>query len=146
MGCGCPKCALSKGERKISLILDELNIKYIHQHIIKISGINYKFDFYIKDIDLYIEFDGIQHFYPIIYFGGESQFEKVKLNDSIKNNWILKNNYRLLRISYLDNIEDSLKSYLLNLNNNKIMEENKILKYKQFNESKKENFPNKSVP
>ena len=26
------------------------------------------------------------------------------------------------------------------------LRENKILKYKQFNESKKENFPNKSVP
>ena len=59
MGCGCPKCALSKGEREISSILDKLKIEYINQYVVNIFGVNYKFDFYIKDIDLYIEFDGI---------------------------------------------------------------------------------------
>lgn len=104
MKCGCPFCSSSKGEKEISNILDNMCVFYESQKNININSINYKFDFYIEEINLFIEYDGIQHFEPVEYFGGDNQFEIIKSNDNIKNNWIISNNYNLLRISYKDDI------------------------------------------
>ncbi len=70
MKCGCPFCSSSKGEKEISNILDIMNINYETEKVINIDSINYRFDFYISDINLFIEYDGIQHFESIEYFGG----------------------------------------------------------------------------
>lgn len=107
----CPKCRnKSKGEIEIRSILDELNINYVSQY--KLNGCKNKyllrFDFAIfKDNKLYclIEFDGRQHFEPVI-FGNQSyqdsieNFELTKENDNIKNAYCNNNNIKLLRISY----------------------------------------------
>ncbi len=136
---GCPRCLLSKGEREIYRILDEYDIKYIHQYKININNINYKFDFHLEDTDIFIEYDGIQHFQPIDFFGGVEQYKKVLINDEIKNKWIIDNNKKLLRISYLENINDKLDIFI---KNNIIMNEKRILNFKSFNEGKKNKFPN----
>ena len=47
-----------------------------------------------------IEFDGIQHFQPIEYFGGITEFKERKQNDEIKNNYCKINNIPLIRIPY----------------------------------------------
>lgn len=115
MKCGCPFCSSSKGEKEISNILDIMNINYETEKVINIDSINYRFDFYISDINLFIEYDGIQHFESIEYFGGDTQFEIIKLNDNIKNNWIISNNYNLLRISYKDDISLKILEFFENL-------------------------------
>lgn len=128
--CGCPRCALSKGEREIYNFLDTKNIKYTHQYKVNINNKNYKFDFYLKDYDIFIEYDGIQHFQPVKYFGGDEQYEIIKKNDDVKNKWISSNKKNLLRISYLDNVIQILEPYL---NNKKIINEKKIMSFKLFN-------------
>lgn len=90
-GCGCPKCAFSKGEKEITNILNELNIEHITQYTVNIENINYRFDFYIPKFNLYIEYDGIQHFKSVDYFGGKKAYDKILKNDLIKNKWIEKN-------------------------------------------------------
>ena len=60
-------------------ILKELNINFETQFSIKnISFQNYiKVDFKIQTLDnklLFIEYNGIQHYKPIEYFGGEERF------------------------------------------------------------------------
>jgi len=105
---GCPNCNRSKGEVYISRTLDNNNIKYISQKPVNIEEVVYRFDFYIPSLDIFIEFDGIQHFKPIDYFGGIDSFKKCKINDSIKNGWIDHNKYKLIRISYNDDIKKSL--------------------------------------
>ena len=109
-GKGCPICRESNGERKISKFLEENNINYVRQK--KFDDCKYKeklsFDFFIPNLSLAIEYDGIQHFKPIEIFGGQSEFEKNKIRDNIKNEYCLNNNIHLIRISYLDNIEESL--------------------------------------
>ena len=60
-----------------------------------------------------IEFDGRHHFKPIEYFGGVKAFEKIKINDNIKNEYCFDNNIKLLRISY-----KNIKSINLILENN----------------------------
>lgn len=71
-----------------------------------------RFDFYLPDHNTCIEYDGIQHFKIIEYFGGRSGFMKQKHRDKIKNNYCKENNIKLLRISYNDfnNINNILKN------------------------------------
>jgi DNA-directed RNA polymerase subunit RPC12/RpoP len=74
------------------------------------------FDFYIKLYGL-IEVDGEGHFEPV-KFGGISDekairgFKTTQRNDKIKNEYCIKNNIKLLRISYLDIISGKYKEVL----------------------------------
>jgi len=79
---GCSICRESIGENTIRLILEELNIKFIREY--KISGFQYRYDFYIPSKNLLIEYDGIQHFKPISIFGGEDSFKIIKIRDKAK--------------------------------------------------------------
>jgi len=104
---GCYFCKESQGERKISLLLEEIKIKYIRQKAF--DGCKNKqklqFDFYLPDYNICIEFDGIQHYKPIDYFGGKEQLVKIKKNDKIKEEYCQKYNIRLIRIKYNEKIE-----------------------------------------
>jgi len=113
---GCPICKSSKGELSIKKYLNDNKIDHIHQKSFKdCKHINpLKFDFYIPDYNLCIEFDGKQHFEVNEYFGGIKSFKKQKLRDSIKTEYCKNNNINLLRIPYndIDDIDNILNSYL----------------------------------
>lgn len=57
-----------------------------------------------------IEFDGIQHFEPVEYFGGEKTFLRTIECDKIKNEYCSKNNIRLIRIKYDEDINEKLSN------------------------------------
>lgn len=110
-GRGCPKCKSSKGELKISNLLENLKIKYVSQKTFE-NCKNKKclpFDFYLPSINLCIEYDGIHHSEPI---RGQKLLEYTIKNDEIKNNFCKINNINLLRIRYDENIEEKLKNNL----------------------------------
>ena len=115
-GTGCPKCKLSKGERYISQILDCCEVRYEVQKVFAdcINSNHLPFDFYLPDYNLLIEYDGMQHFEPIDFFGGKEHFLYRKQNDNIKNQYCKENNMPLLRIPYweFDNIEQILEEWL----------------------------------
>jgi len=103
-GSGCPTCSSSKGELLIQSILDKNNIKYNQQY--KFKDLNkLSFDFYLQDLNICIEYDGIQHFKEVKFFGGKKQLKKQQLNDLIKDQYCDKNNIRLIRYDYKDNIK-----------------------------------------
>lgn len=110
-GSGCPRCKISKGENFIMEYLNENNIPYMCQK--KFDGCKYKtalpFDFYFHDRNLCLEFDGIQHFMSIEGWGGEDEFKLRKKKDKIKNDFCKKNDIKLERIRYDENIEERLK-------------------------------------
>lgn len=54
----------------------------------------------IDDKILLIEYDGIQHFEPIDYFGGEEGLRETQTRDRLKDEYCRTNNIPLLRISY----------------------------------------------
>jgi len=110
-GKGCPICRESLGERTIENYLISKNINFKRQKQFEdCRNINkLKFDFYLKDYNYIIEFDGIQHFEPIKIFGGEKKFVETVVNDKIKNDYCIKNNINLCRISYKENIIDKLR-------------------------------------
>lgn len=112
-GSGCNKCCSSKGEGLIKNILEEKNIGYIEEYIfndcLSIKQGRLRFDFFIPSKNMVIEFQGKQHYEPIVRWGGESRFLVQKKNDEIKRNYCKKNNIQLLEIKYDDNINEILK-------------------------------------
>lgn len=109
--CGCIR---SKGEEKIAEILSKNNIRFEQQKTFdncRFPETNAlaKFDFYLPDYNILIEFDGEQHFYFQKNTNGwnnQSNYEKVIMRDEFKNKWCLENNIPLIRIPYTqyDNI------------------------------------------
>jgi len=102
---------ISKGETIISKILDSNNIKYYRQKTY--SDFKFKnklrFDFYLPEHNTCIEYDGIQHFEPINFFGGLKSLKHNQKIDKLKNEYCKNNNIKLLRIKYNQNIEDKIK-------------------------------------
>ncbi len=103
-GCGCPKCNTSKNELLIAKHLTTNNILFERQK--KIEGLKHirslKFDFYLPDHNILVEFDGEQHFKSVEYWGGENKFKELQLKDALKNEYCKLNNIPLLRIKYSD--------------------------------------------
>lgn len=107
----CPHCSKkqSKGERKIKKIFDEYDIDYVSQFPITINGHHLRIDFYLCDYDIYIEYNGIQHYEPIEYFGGIDKYMKQQQLDDLKKKTLGK---KLKIISYKDDITQSLHNIL----------------------------------
>lgn len=108
---GCPVCRESRGEKLIANWLTQNNIKFIREKRIKEFNPRKPFDFYLLDYDLYIEYDGIQHFIKGISSWGK-KFEERRQSDLKRNNWCQENNINLLIISYLENPEEILSERL----------------------------------
>lgn len=99
--CGC--LATSGGELKIKQILEEHNIKYETQKtfsscIFQDTNQKARFDFYLPDYNILIEYDGQQHFKEVEIFS--DSLEKIQQHDDYKNNWCKENNILLIRIPY----------------------------------------------
>ena len=111
---GCPKCKSSKGELQIISILKDNKIDFIHQK--KFYGCKYKsdliFDFFLPELNILIEYNGYQHYYPVDYFGGIVTFNNIKNRDGIKREYCLNNNIELIIIKYDENIYDKLNKKL----------------------------------
>lgn len=107
------KTKMSYGELIISKYLDNNGIKFNYNKSLKdcISSSKLRFDFYLPDYNTCIEFDGKQHFESVDYFGGEEEFEKVKIRDDIKNKWCLVNDIKLIRFNYKQS-EEEIIDYL----------------------------------
>lgn len=112
---GCPFCRESLGEREIAKFLTESNIEYIRQKKFKdcVNKSSLIFDFFLPNKNMCIEYDGIQHFIPIKYFGGEDKLKMTKKNDNIKNNYCNINNIKILRIKYNEDIVYKLKNNII---------------------------------
>lgn len=117
----CPKCNESKGEERVSSILDQKKLLYIREY--KFGNLRNKkqlqFDFAVfnekKEPLFLIEYDGKQHFEPV-QFGGiaiieaKENLEKQIKNDLLKDSYCKENNIDLLRIPYweFENIENKI--------------------------------------
>lgn len=114
----CGHCNLSKGENKIEQILQDNNIKFERQKTFdNCRNINLlRFDFYLPEFDILIEYDGIQHYKykESSDWNTKENFKKTKINDSIKNKWCIDNSKALIRIPYTYLTEIKLEDLLNN--------------------------------
>jgi very-short-patch-repair endonuclease len=112
-GQGCPICKSSKGENEIFKILIKKFIKF--KHHLKLEKSRLEFDFYLPELNIAIEYDGIQHFTPVKHFGGIKALKEQKRRDSEKDQYCINNNIKLLRIPYYENVELFLNLNLFNI-------------------------------
>jgi len=103
-GQGCPICQESRNERHIGELLRNQDKKFEKEKNYPELG-NQKFDFYLPEDKVLIEYDGKQHFEPT--FGKSEYTRQLNYNilyesDNIKNKFVETNNYglRMIRIPY----------------------------------------------
>ena len=116
--CGC---LTSYYNLVIKDLLTEKMINFISEYSVKINEVIYRFDFYLPDYNLFIEYDGQQHFKPI-QFGYsamtiQQEYEDIIRRDTIKNDYCKNNHINLLRIPYYEqnNIENIIINHLQRL-------------------------------
>ena len=121
-GHGCPVCSHSMGEKAITKYLEDNKILFAPQYTFDDCKNKKKlpFDFYLLEYNMCIEYDGLQHFEPIEFFGGEDGFKKRQYNDSIKTAYCKSNGIQLLRIRYDQNVKEVLDTFF---NNTKLIKE-----------------------
>lgn len=108
-GSGCPSCRESNGEKLIREWLKSNNIEHTRQYKFKNCSNRFiEYDFYIPILNICIEYDGIQHFEPVKFFGGENKFKYQVEMDKFKDKVCIDNGVGLIRIYYKDNIIDKL--------------------------------------
>lgn len=121
-GRGCPICCESKGEKRVRMYLENLNIYFEPQFefddLLSGKGNPLRFDFslfYNNKILLLIEYDGEFHYRKIYEEDGH---EVIVEHDKRKNKYCEENNIPLLRIPYweFNNIESILKDELTKYN------------------------------
>jgi hypothetical protein len=103
----CQQCNISCGEIKILRFLQENNINFKQEYKYKdLKGVGngyLRFDFYLPDHNILIEFDGRQHFdriYANNLYSNEFSYDKLKIHDRRKTKYCKKNNIKLIRIPY----------------------------------------------
>jgi len=105
-GNGCPKCSNSLGEQRVERWLKEQNIIYEMQKTFDgcRNKLQLKFDFYLPDYNMCIEYDGEQHhkgYFAIICPEKRKQnLKRIQLCDGIKTEFCKNNNINLLRVPY----------------------------------------------
>lgn len=103
--CGCLN---SIGELNIIQILNDNNIKYLHnkeyfKDLLSVKNHILRYDFILLENNKpfrLIEFDGPQHNNPNDYFGGKEAYETLVYHDMLKNKYALSHNIPLIRIPY----------------------------------------------
>lgn len=95
---GCPRCKKSKGELTIAKILNKNNILYKDEY--KLPNYNFEYDFYLPELNVFIEFHGKQHYEPIDYFGGEKIFKYIQQCDMFKRSLAREYKIPLIEINY----------------------------------------------
>lgn len=116
-GYGCPSCSSSLGEDRVRQFLNEMKVSFQKEKPISNQKGRWplRFDFYLSNHNIAIEFDGKQHFEPVEHFGGKKYLEYIQKRDKIKNDYCHQNNIRLIRIRYDENVEARLREDLIPL-------------------------------
>lgn len=93
---------ISHGEKIISEILDDLNVKYEREKTFDdLKYIrNLRCDFYLPEYNAVIEFHGIQHYQQVEKFG--NTIELIKIRDNIKKNYCIEKGIGFAEIPYYD--------------------------------------------
>jgi hypothetical protein len=125
IGNGCSNHQKSKGQDTIINYFKNNNINFESEYMFKnLTGLGkgkLRFDFYLPDYNILIEYDGRQHksntksFISKKYILSIEEINKLKMHDEMKNKYCIDNNIPLIRIPHTDfhNIENILNGRLL---------------------------------
>lgn len=113
-GQGCPACNNSILESKTLKELEKLEIKFIQKCDKNVfPWLNKQhLDFYLPDYNIAIECQGIQHYKPIEYFGGENKLIYIRQLDERKNKLCKEHNIKLGYITYEEDVQTKINEIL----------------------------------
>lgn len=94
-GHGCPFCQESILEREVELLLEENNLNFVKQWRLPWRK-KMSLDFYLPDIKMGIECQGIQHFQPVERFGGEEGLKITQERDVLKKELCESNGVKII--------------------------------------------------
>lgn len=126
LSCGC---LVSYWNMYIQQLLEKNKIEYESEYIVYIGENYYRYDFYLPQYNLFIEYDGQQHYKPVRFYGNDEDaeyvYERTKEHDKIKNRYCEENNINLLRIPYWEtkNIETIINNHLQRLSTKDFVEQ-----------------------
>jgi hypothetical protein len=112
--CSCyGRAKLSSGAKKVQHILINADVDFDKEYSFAdcLNVNRLRFDFAVfKDGELLflIEFNGRQHYMPVDYFGGSTEFSLSNKRDFIKVSYCAKNNIPLLVIPYFAQYSDMI--------------------------------------
>lgn len=101
----------SYGELMVKSILVENNMDFSEQVTRNIEGQTHRFDFYIESYNLFIEYDGEQHYNKSTGFY-KDKTSKIKQRDEIKNKYVREIDSRILRIPYMYDTVDKVAIFM----------------------------------
>lgn len=106
LSCGC--LGMSKGEYILKQLFQDnkipfkTQVSYSDLKGVGLSPLYFDFEINFNNSSFLIEFQGIQHYEPTEYFGGQTAFERQVQNDNIKKEYCKNHNLNLLIIPYWD--------------------------------------------
>lgn len=105
---GCHLCSIngSRFERIIYTILKDSEYNFEYSRREKINNHNREFDFWLPDINIYIEYDGRQH------TNNKSSWYRGRQIDKEKDIWVMHMNRKLIRIPYTEDTPRKIISFL----------------------------------
>lgn len=100
----------SRGHLKVRRVLNEAGLSFEEEksypNLKTNTGRLLRFDFMVYDEngeeDFAIEFNGIQHYEPVPFFGGEKAFSRQKYNDNRKRKYCQSLGIGLVEIPHTD--------------------------------------------
>ena len=100
---GCPICKQSKLEDELYHYFRENKIYFLTQKNFEWLYYSHRLrlDFYLPQYNIAIECQGIQHFKPIDFFGGQDGYDYIIERDNIKRKLCEENGVKLLYFSNL---------------------------------------------
>ncbi len=113
-GSGCPFCTF-KNQTKIAEILKEKKINFITEYkFIDLKDKYFlKFDYYLPDLNLLVEYDGVQHYvFPNYFHKTYHDFLVQKHHDWMKRKYAKKHGIKLQRVLYYESIKDKIEEIL----------------------------------
>ena len=69
-----------------------------------------RIDIFIKELNIAIEYNGKQHYEPVMYFGGKEGFLKTIQRDKIKKNKCIRNGCKLIEVKYDENLQKTVET------------------------------------
>lgn len=103
LGRGCARCRASAVENSIARWLDSRAIAYQREVRIREFNPHKRFDFYLPEYSLYMEYDGEFHTLPIM---GTVRLQQQQERDRLRNLWCATNNVQLLVLPAGYNLND----------------------------------------
>lgn len=107
---GCPICSESKGEKAVADFLTQYKIPFIREY--RVLPYRYRYDFFLPELNIFIEYHGQQHYKAVDFFDGKQGFIDTLRRDKEKVEIVTALGGKIIVIPYSVSIDGQLDGYI----------------------------------